>query len=915
MKLIRFVSCFVILLGCVYARGLNGAGSPRMPFAFVENRGQADARVRYRAMGPDFQAVFEARGVILQEGRTVVRIRFAGREVSSGPDPVITASHPIGARANFIQGNDPREWRTDLPLYGRIRYSGVWQGVDLTYKAEEKGLKAEYLVAPGVAVDGIQLKFDHDAEIQEDGTLRIKGPSGDFIENRPVLYQSIGGARVEVAGGFEKRIDGAIGFRVSSYDHGQPLVIDPEILFSGYFGGSSEDNITSIGVDGQNNVVVAGWSSSTDLPTTNGAFQSSGGGVDAFVASFLPNGGSLVYCTYLGGQGDDRAFGLAIDSARNVYVTGWTQSSNFPTVGAFQPHLKGTRDAFIAKLAATGNSLVYSTYLGGYGVDTGNAIAIDSVGSAVIAGDTTSTGLPVTTGVVQPTFKGAQDVFVAYLSPAGTSLTFLTYLGGSGVDHASSVVVGGNGNVMIGGYTWSNNFPTFAAFQPRSGGGQDGFVSKLMSDGKSFKFSTYIGGSGGSAGSPEAVNGVSVDIAGDIFAAGTTSSANFPVTAGAFQTVFGGQTDGFIARISAKGPLLDSTYLGGALSDGINAIVQDLHGFPYVTGYTDSQDFPVRSPLQNANAGSMDAFFAKMNIALSGMTFGTYLGGSGGDGGNAIAVDGETSIVVAGQTGSGDFPVAGSLPSSIPSFLSSFLTKIAPDFTLGVGYGNAGQMEFTADPWHVSSYVSSTFYGNATDIPIVGDWTGTGTKRIGVFRDGTWILDTNGNGVLDAGDRTVSFGQAGDIPVVGDWRGTGQIALGLFRQGTFILDLSGHLSGVPTGLSDVTFPFGQAGDIPVASDWNGSGTTKVGVFRGGLWLVDYNGDQVFNSLDRTYVYGTTGDIPVVGDWDSSGNPPKIGIYRNGLWVLDYDGDNAWTIPHYNEMVVTFGFSGYTPVVF
>jgi len=282
---------------------------------------------------------------------------------------------------------------------------------------------------------------------------------------------------------------------------------------------------------------------------------------------------------------------------------------------------------------------------------------------------------------------------------------------------------------------------------------------------------------------------------------------------------------------------------------------------------------------------------------------------------NAIAVDFETSIVVAGQTSSPDFPVSGNLPNSTSEILSSFITKIAPSFLTGVAYGSEGQQIVTTDPWHVASPSQSTVFGIATDLPTVGDWDGSGRKRIGIFRNGTWILDINGDGINDAGDKTVAFGQAGDIPVVGDWLGTGHITLGLFRQGTFILDLSGHLTGVPTGKSDATFPFGQGGDLPIVADWNGSGTTKVGVFRNGLWLVDYNGDRVFNGLDRSYTYGQAGDVPVTGDWDSSGHPSKTGIYRGGFWVLDYDGDNAWTVPYVNEMVLSFGFAGDTPLVF
>jgi hypothetical protein len=928
VRIAAVITSFVFY--AVTARAGADISSQHMPFAFVENRGQASPAVRYIGGGPEFKAWFQDRSVMLRHGGTTMKVVFERStmpgDLTSHPIRAagvsIIAENPLGARANYLLGSDPRQWQTDLPLFGSIRYAGIWSGVELTYKAEHGSLKAEYLVAPGAGVERIGLRFDGNPQIRPDGTLRLHGPSGDFVEEKPLLYQSIGGERREVAGGFQEHSDGSIGFWTAEYDHTQPLVIDPSILFSGYFGGSSEDSVTAVGIDALNNVVTAGWTSSNDLPASNGAGTKYGGGVDAFVASFLPDGGALIYCTYLGGSGDDRAFGLAIDSTRNIYVTGWTSSTNFPLVGALQTHLGGTRDAFVTKLSAAGNALVFSTYLGGSGVDVGYAIALTSASpqgpanAVVVVGDTTSTNLPVTNGVFQPRLGGSQDAFVAMLSPAGSTLTYLTYFGGSGVDHASSVKVGPSGGIFIGGYTWSTNFPVASAYQPASGGGQDGFVAKIVpTSTRNPVWSTYLGGHGGSVGAPEEVNALCLDSQNNIIVAGTTSSANFPVTAGSFQSTLGGESDGFISRFTNSGVLLQSTFLGGALSDGIDAVAVDFHGYPYVTGFTSSLDFPVQHPLQNNNAGAVDAFVVKMNTNLSAITFGTYLGGSGSDTGNTIAVDSETSIIVAGQTGSGDFPIAGSLQNSINSVLSSFITKIAPNFTLGVAYGFEGQMAFTADPWHVSSYVSSAYYGNATDLPIVGDWNGSGKKGIGIFRNGTWILDTNGNGVLDGSDKTVLFGQAGDIPIVGDWRGTGRIALGLFRQGTFILDLSGHLSGVPTGLSDATFVFGQAGDIPVVSDWNGSGTAKVGVFNNGLWLVDYTGGRVVSGLNRIYVYGEAGDRPVVGDWDSSGNPPKIGIYRAGLWVLDYDGDNTWTVPGLNEMVLAFGFAGYTPLIF
>jgi hypothetical protein len=358
--------------------------------------------------------------------------------------------------------------------------------------------------------------------------------------------------------------------------------------------------------------------------------------------------------------------------------------------------------------------------------------------------------------------------------------------------------------------------------------------------------------------------------------------------------------------------LLECTYLGGTGSDGINAIALDFHGDPYVTGFTMSENFPVQNPLQSMKNGPENVFLAKLNLTLSSLIFSTYGGGSGSDAGNAVTVDYQTSVVVAGQTSSFDFPVGGNMQTSLPSPLSSFVTKLGANFTVGVTLPYSSSLAFVSDPWHVAWFIQVSLFGDATDIPVMGDWAGIGVKSIGVFRNGTWYLDTNNDGSFDQGDQTIQFGQAGDIPIVGDWAGVGHVALGLYRNGTFILDFTGHLTGVPTGQPDATFAYGLATDIPVAADWNGSGTTKVGVFRDGQWLVDYNGAQV---ISQTYTYGQAGDLPVVGDWDSSGKPNKIGIYREGIWVLDYDGDNAWTIPGLNEMLIGFGGPGFPSLVF
>lgn len=879
------------------------AGAPRIPFGFAENTGQADPAVLYIASGPDVKAWFERSGFIVQRGTASARVEFAG----AARHPDIEPLEPTGASLNYLRGSDPTRWRTGVPFYGALRYRDVWPGIDIVYRGDAGHLKAEYLISPGADVSHIRLQFDGDAQIASGGSLSVRNTSGELTEDAPFLYQTGPSAeRIPVRGAFRLIDRRTVGF-AAEYNRSRPLVIDPPLLFSGYFGGSSQQQVTAVAVTWTNQIVVAGWTSSTDLPASNSAQTASGGGVDAFVAAFSAAGGQLIYCTYLGGSGDDRAFGVAVDPELNTYVTGWTSSANFPVAGGVQRALGGTRDAFITKLNPTGTTLVYSTWFGGSGVDWATSIALDSSNNAVIAGNSSSTDLPVSSTAFQKLLAGAQNAFVARINAAGNAILSATYLGGGGTDAGSAVQVDSSGRIYVAGSTTSTSFPVASAYQAHSGGGQDGFIAALSSDASSLVFSTYLGGSSGSAGSPEEVNGLALDPAGNVIAAGTTSSSDFPITAGAFQTIFGGQTDGFIAKLSSAGQLLDSTFLGGSGTDGINAIALDFHGYPHVTGYTGSTDFPTLIPFQNANAGLLDAFVAKLNAPLAGLIYSSYLGGSLNDAANAIAVDAQTGVIVAGETGSSDFPASGGLSQSIEGSVSAFITKIAPGFNLGFAFPPL----FFRDPWHVRGFAAGqstntvSSFGLPGDIPVIGDWDGTGVARIGVFRSGVWYLDSNNDGVYDTGDKTVSFGQAGDLPILGDWDGTGRIELGLFRAGTFILDLSGHVSGLPTGNQDASFSFGLSTDLPVAGDWNGSGTSKVGVFRSGTWIVDYTGGRALNSSNQTWTYGEAGDIPVVGNWDGSG-AANIGVYRDGLWILDYDGDRAMTSWTASELVIGYG---------
>jgi len=874
-----------------------------MPFSFVENHGQAPELVRFIGNGPQFKVWFEERGFVLQQGNDTTKVRFDG----GLSNPRITPSDPNGANASYFSGST-ENWKSGLPLFNTISYGRVWPGIDVVFRTEHSCAKAEYVVSPGVSVERIRLRFDGIPSILSDGSLVVPSSSGEFKEIKPYAYQEVAGVKREIQAAFVLVGIHSVGFTVAPYDTSTPLVIDPPIVFSGYAGGSSQSNITSVAVNSGYQTVVAGWTASSDLPATGGAFPNPGGGVDAFVAAFSPDGGRLLFCTYFGGSGDDRAFGIAVDAFNNTYITGWTSSTNFPVANSFQSKLKGTRDAFVVKLNATGTALVYATYLGGTGVDTGNAISLDSANAAVIVGDTTSASLPVTASAYQSHLAGGQDAFVAKLGASGNTLSFLTYLGGSATDHVTSVKLDATGAICLGGSTYSANFPVVHAAQPRIGGGQDGFLTRMSSSGTSLLVSTYVGGSGGSPGAPEQVNAVAIGHLGNLYVAGVTSSADFPITSVSLQNVYGGgQTDGFLARYDpVSGALQRSTFFGGSQDDSINAIALDYYGYLYFTGYTTSNDIQIKNPVQAANGGGMDIFLAKGNFGT--LIFSSFLGGAGNDSANSIAIDSLTNIIIGGSTSSGNYPVVGSLAGS-GSVVSSFVSKIGASFSCAVHSGNT----FYFDVWHdtgVGATLNMSSFGGSGDLAVTGDWDGTGIKRIGIFHNGTWLLDINGNGIFDSGDRSVIFGQAGDIPVVGDWNGSGRVKLGLYRQGTFILDLSGHLSGVATGLIDATFPFGLPTDIPVASDWNHSGSTKVGVFRNGQWLVDYSGVRAPTS---TYTYGQTGDIPVIGDWDSSGLS-KIGVYRNGLWILDYGGDNTGAGGPY-ELYFAFGGAAYLPLVY
>jgi len=658
---------------CAALAADNPAGKT-VPPVFIVNQGQAPPAVRFMVKGSGLTAFFSPEEARFRVGEATVRLQFMG----ASPSVEVTGLEPLPGRAHFLIG--PEEaWRLGVPLFGAILYRELYPGIDMVYGGSRRSLKSEFVVAPGADPARIQVRYLGAGElrIDESGALIIsadagKGGKRELREEAPVLYQERDGQRVAVDGRFALGPGGVVSFIVNDYDVSRPLVIDPVLSYSTLLGGASSDAATALAVDATGAAYVAGFTASYDFPTASPAQNFDAGGNDVFVAKLNPAGTGLAYCTYLGGKADDRAYGIAVDAGGSAYLTGSTTSTNFPLRGAIQTKLAGAKDTFVAKLNPAGNSLVFSTYLGGSGSDTGNGIAVDGSGNVYVTGDTTSPNFPASG--FQNINRGSQDAFAAKLSADGSHLLYSTYLGGAGDDHGAAIAVDGSGSAYVTGSTYSSNFPVANAYQSSLGGGQDAFVARLNAAGNGLVFSTFLGGSGGALGFPESGQGIALDGQGNAYIAGTTSSGNFPLL-NPLQSSLGGSSDAFVTRMNASGVLTYSTYLGGTGGDAANAIAVDASGNAYVGGQTFSGDLPVAGAFQTAYGGDYDGFVARLSAAGS-LVWLSYLGGGGSDTATAVALDPGANVYVAGWTLSANFPVLNEYQSTNAGNYGGFVVKV-----------------------------------------------------------------------------------------------------------------------------------------------------------------------------------------------------------------------------------------------
>jgi len=888
----------------------------KLPYTFETNGGQVDAAVKFLAHGPGYSLFLTPGEAVLslrtgqpptadrhQPGArptprfdptptaaatppTILRLSLVG----ANPAARIRGEDPLPGTVNYLRGRDPAAWRTGLSTYAKVRYQSVYPGIDLAYYGNQGELEYDLIVAPGANPKVIALAFDGaDARrLDASGNLVLTFQSGELVQQAPRVYQEANGERTPIPARYLLADNQQVGLALGDYDTTRTLVIDPVLSYSTYLGGTAVDRINGIAVDAAGNAYVTGQTWSHDFPTTTDAVQPApapGGLIqDAFVAKLDPNGATLLYATYLGGNDFDVADSIAVDAAGTAYVIGATRSADFPLQNAVQSALAGGFDLFVAKLNATGSELVYSTYLGGSTNESiteigGSSIAVDSTGSAYVTGGSDSSDFP-TYQARQATLAGAgPDAVVAKLNPAGTALVYSTYLGGSDYDDAAGIAVDAAGNAYVHGITSSTDFPTTSsAWQPTANGSFDAFVAKFNPTGAALVYATYLGGSGDDQGLGIALNG-----AGHAYLSGNTTSTNFP-TRNPFQSTLGGgltdnPPDAYVAQLDAAGStLVYATYLGGSGWEWGSNIAVDAAGNAVVTGDSGSPDFPTRTPLMPVPQNDvMDAFVTQFDPTGTTLVFSSHLGvtGPGDTSGRGISLDAAGNIYVAGLTGAGFPTTASALQPGFGGLTDGFVVKIS-----------AGPANPVAVPlWLVA----------------LGDVTGDGAHSVAVILEDaaaqtvTAVVKRAVAGTLV---QTIDFGTTYapiDAVMVPDLDGNGAAELALLRF-TANAQVQVEVRDTRTGERRSALAFTadrRPKRLAVVPDLNGNGAVELAVLgilsstaavvaelrdaRTGVRLRQVNFDKTYQPLDFAVIADANGngaaELAVLGI--KSGSQPKV----------------------------------------
>lgn len=649
-----------------------------LPVAFVANLGQWQEASRFvaRRGSMAMHAFADSFGVVLAKGGDAPRAQATALRFwfeASLATTRIEGREAVPTRFHYLLGDDPSRWRADVTGYQKLWYSGLYPGIDLALRGSDAGFEYDFFLAPGAHLDDVVVRVDGAGaplRLDADGGLVVTTRFGALRQPQPHAFEETERGPRPVACAYEILGQDRFRFRAEAVGPTAALVIDPQLQYSTYLGGTSWDEVFALALDASGEVVLAGRTFSFDFPTVNALQATLAGTSDAFVVRLDLAGGPPVYATYLGGSADDEARALALDANGGPLLVGATHSADFPTLNAFQPANAGLADTFVTRLSPSGGALVTSTYLGGNGVDAALGLALDASGGAVLAGGTASTDFP-TRHALQASNGGGYDAFVARMPLGGGAPTYATYLGGGNDDGAVALALDAGGAAVVAGWTSSPDFPTRNAFQPTLAGATDAFLARLALTGGPPTLSTYVGGS-----AADFAYALALDASGCAVVAGGTSSPDFP-TRGAFQAGLAGSSDAFVTRLPLSGaPPVASTYLGGTSTETALAVALDASGAAVVSGWTFSADFPLQDAWQANPAGVADVFLTRLPPVGGPPTFSTYLGGNGLDKPYAVAVDARDAVVVVGLTDSTNFPTRNALQPSLAGYFDVFVTRL-----------------------------------------------------------------------------------------------------------------------------------------------------------------------------------------------------------------------------------------------
>jgi hypothetical protein len=684
VRLSRF-GCLIFAASSIWAAGRSHvtaspvpaaqgqAALARLPLRFEANQGQWDSSVRFRARAGGLNLSLTQSGAVAAFGNAQrIEISLPG----SNPRAAVEGLDRMAAHTDYFIGTR-QDWHTGIANYARVRYRGVYPGVDVIYHGNANLLEYDFVVDPGADPRAIRLEFRGagSLRITPGGDLAVETAAGTVIQQRPAIYQEdpATAGRQVVAGRYVLLARNLVGVRLGRYDRKRKLVIDPIIVYSTYMGGSGTDQINAVQLASTGLLYIAGQTTSTGFPTTDNAYSNSLiAQTDVFLAvidTTATGNFALVYASYIGGAGVDIPKGLAVDTNGNMFVAGSTSSVNFPMAGnsfTTTAPVDSYTAAFVLELNPGiygSSSLEYSTYIGGTtGNDAANGLALDGLGNVYVIGTARSYDFPVTSSAFATTQYGSQDAFVTELNPGSASLLYSTYIGGQNDDVGEAIAPTGiPGRVYVAFNTQSPDFPMAGySYKNALSGAVDmvlGLMDLTQSGTNSLVYATFFGGS-----DLDEARAIAVDANGNLMVTGYTLSSDFPVTGDSVQSVYGGNGDAFVSVVNpaVAGFVLYSTYLGGSDGDVGYAIASDAAGYIYVTGYTLSADFPttINAPQQQWGQG-IDVFAAKLQRGVAGqagLQYSTYLGADNVNVGYALAVAPDGTAYVAGST-EGVWPV------------------------------------------------------------------------------------------------------------------------------------------------------------------------------------------------------------------------------------------------------------------